>query len=57
MITPTSSVDVNYALSYASFLTRNFIAWCLIKHIDNFAFTYAVMNSEHGYVITAVKNG
>jgi hypothetical protein len=57
VITPPSSVEVNYALRYASFLPCAFMAWCLIKHMDNFAFTYAVVNSEQGYVITVVKNG
>jgi hypothetical protein len=57
VITPPSSVEVNYALSYPSVLPCTFMAWCLIKHIYNFVFTYAVMNSEQGYVITVVKNG
>ena len=56
VMTLPSSVDVNYALNYASVLPRTFMSWCLIKQINNFAFTYALMNSEHGYVITAVKN-
>jgi hypothetical protein len=33
------------------------MAWCLIKHTDNFAYTYAVMDSEQGYVMSSVKNG
>jgi len=55
-MTLPSSVDVNCALNYASVLPRTFMAWCLIKQINSFAFTYTLMNSEHGYVITAVKN-
>lgn len=57
VITPPSNVEVNYACGYASFPSCNFMAWCLIKHTDNFAFTYAMMNSEQGYVMSAVKNG
>jgi len=43
VITPPKSVEVNYALIYASFPSRNFTAWCLIKHTDKLAFTYAVI--------------
>jgi hypothetical protein len=57
VISPPSSVKVIYAWSYTSFPPRTLMAWRLIKRMDNFVFTYAVMNSEQGYVITAEKNG
>ena len=57
VFTPPSNVGANYACAYASFPPCNFMAWCLIKHTDNFAYTYAVMDSEQGYVMSSVKNG
>jgi hypothetical protein len=36
---PPSSADVKNAWSYTSIPQYVFMAWCLVKHRDNFAFT------------------
>jgi hypothetical protein len=56
VITPPSSAEVNNAWSYA-FIPPCTLMMCLIKHLENFAFAYVMINAERGYVITSVKNG
>jgi hypothetical protein len=38
--TPASNAEVKNAWSYTSILQYIFMAWCLIKHRDNFTFTF-----------------
>jgi hypothetical protein len=37
---PPSSAEVKNAWSYTSTLQYAFMAWCLVKHRDNFSFTF-----------------
>jgi hypothetical protein len=38
---PPSSAEVKNARSYTSTPQYVFVAWCLVKHRDNFTFTFA----------------
>jgi hypothetical protein len=40
---PPSSVEVKYAWCYTSIPQYIFMAWCLVKHRDNFTFTLLVL--------------
>jgi hypothetical protein len=37
---PTSSAEIKHAWSYTSTPQYAFMAWCLVKHRDNFTFTF-----------------
>jgi hypothetical protein len=43
---PPSSSEVKKAWSYTSTLQYVFMAWCLVKHRDNFIFTFLERRRE-----------
>jgi hypothetical protein len=45
---PPSSSEVKNAWSYASIPPYAFMAWCLLKHRDNFTFTFTYADDFHG---------
>jgi hypothetical protein len=49
---PPSSAEVKYAWNYTSTPQYVFIAWCLVKHRDNFTFTFLPHASITGCRIT-----
>jgi hypothetical protein len=49
---PPSSAKVKNAWSYASTTQYVFMAWCLVKHRDNFTFTDVILENEDTMVNT-----
>jgi hypothetical protein len=42
---PPTSAEVKNARSYTSTPQYVFMAWCLVKHMDNFTFTFTFLNT------------